>query len=87
MACKLLVYFFIAGICDIPSFSEGSSVTCSGIVSYSCKPLAMEATQQLVQPEETSEGYQISFEPVTIHAHELQNHVVTIDPESVKGGT
>ncbi|XP_042887526.1 uncharacterized protein LOC122263226 isoform X2 [Penaeus japonicus] len=76
----------ILGICDIPSFSEGSSVTCSGIVSYSCKPLAMEATQQLVQPEETSEGYQISFEPVTIHAHELQNHVVTIDPESVKGG-
>ncbi|XP_027216429.1 uncharacterized protein [Penaeus vannamei] len=76
----------ILGICNIPSFSEGSSVTCSGIISYSCKPLAMEPTQQVAQPEESSQEYQISFEPVTIHAHELQTHVVTIDPENVRGG-
>lgn len=47
----------------------------------------MEPTQQVAQPEESSQEYQISFEPVTIHAHELQTHVVTIDPENVRGGT
>ncbi|XP_063612505.1 uncharacterized protein LOC134785994 [Penaeus indicus] len=76
----------ILGICNIPSFSEGMSVSCSGIISYSCKPLAMEATQQVVQPDESSQDYQIAFEPVTIHAHELQAHMVTVDPENVKGG-
>lgn len=79
-------FFFITGICNIPSFSEGASVSCSGIISYSCKPLAMEATQQVVQPEESSQDFQISFEPVTIHAHELQAQMVTVNPGTVREG-
>lgn len=76
----------ILGICNIPSFSEGASVSCSGIISYSCKPLAMEATQQVVQPEESSQDYQISFEPVTIHAHELQAQMITVNPGTLREG-
>lgn len=76
---------FFTGVCDIPSFNEGSTVTCSGILSYTCKSLHTEETQLLL-PEAPPPQYQISFEPVKILAHELQNHFVTIEQIAVKGG-
>ncbi|XP_071524786.1 uncharacterized protein [Panulirus ornatus] len=75
----------IIGVCDIPSFNEGSTVICSGILVYTCKSLETEATQSLL-PEASPPQYQISFEPVEILAHELKDYFITIEKIAIEGG-
>nr|XP_045605695.1 uncharacterized protein LOC123762935 isoform X1 [Procambarus clarkii] len=77
----------VLAVCDIPIFSDGSTVSCSGILSYKCRSLKTEATQVLVPEREgLLQQCQMSFEPIEILAQELNNYSITIEENPVKGG-
>nr|XP_053641601.1 uncharacterized protein LOC128695159 [Cherax quadricarinatus]XP_053641602.1 uncharacterized protein LOC128695159 [Cherax quadricarinatus]XP_053641603.1 uncharacterized protein LOC128695159 [Cherax quadricarinatus] len=77
----------VLGVCEIPIFNEGSTVNCSGILSYSCKSLKTETTQLLVpEGESPLQQYQMTFEPIQISAQELHSHSITIEVNVVQAG-
>ncbi|KAK3890443.1 hypothetical protein Pcinc_005600 [Petrolisthes cinctipes] len=81
----------VLATCELPSFEMGSSVTCSGLVTYTCRSLRIQATQALVpgerEDEEKSEVVmQASVGDVELRADELEEHQVALDHNPVSGG-
>lgn len=69
----------------------GPTVTCSGLLTYTCKSLKTQETQALVSGERENKGgsevvMQESVGEVEIRADELEEHRVTLDHNPIAGG-
>ncbi|XP_045108865.1 uncharacterized protein LOC123503286 isoform X2 [Portunus trituberculatus] len=70
----------VVGVCEVPSFEMGPSVSCSGLLSYTCKPLQIASSQPVNTNEECqSLEYQVSVPVVELKASELHNHQASLE--------
>ncbi|KAK4296796.1 hypothetical protein Pmani_030733 [Petrolisthes manimaculis] len=76
----------VLATCELPSFEMGSSVTYSGLVTYNCRSLRIQATQALVPEEKSDMVMQASVGDVELRADELEEHQVALDHNPVSGG-
>lgn len=66
----------VVGVCNIPSFKSGPSVSCSGLLSYTVRPHMPGSSQTVSNVDSTqAQTYQVPIPPVTLEAHELYQHV------------
>lgn len=78
----------LLGICSIPMFSEGPTVSCAGLITYSCKPLspANDLSSQDTPTVNPPQIYHVPFSAPQLSALEINNLTITIDKSQVKGG-
>lgn len=69
----------VVGVCEVPSFEMGPSVSCSGLLSYTCKPLQLASTQPVNTNECQTQEYQVSVPLVELKASELHNHQASLE--------
>lgn len=70
----------VVGVCEMPSFETGPSVSCSGLLSYTCKPLRIVSSQSLESDSECQiQEYQVSVPLVELKASELHCHLASLD--------
>lgn len=70
----------VVGVCEMPSFEMGPSISCSGLLSYTCKPLQSSSTQPVNTNKECqSQEYQVSVPVVNLKASELHNRHASLE--------
>ncbi|XP_076062123.1 uncharacterized protein LOC143037578 [Oratosquilla oratoria] len=82
---------FVFGVCDIPTFSDGPAVSCSGLVLYHKKALSKvrkraSCDQQLTEKPPTKLQEQTLIPPIEMLATDMQSLRVTSDQISNQGG-
>ncbi|CAL4088682.1 unnamed protein product [Meganyctiphanes norvegica] len=78
----------ILGICSLPMFSEGPTVSCNGLITYFCKPLspADDVSSHNSVAVKPPQFYHVPFSAPQLSALEIHDLTVTIDQSQVKGG-